>query len=222
MSLHAQLAKTKNNPRMVFDAVVLTSKTNGRSDSTASALRKRSRQTTASSSSGDESSSANEGLSFGDDRYSPEAPESKCRQRQKRARVQSPPHDGEESDDQLLKATPACHPRELPVMIGHDVHSEPLEIPNRHEAMPHIYVLKQSHPKNPWPAGRGGRDYLIVMDLNNQRAAADLLPHGFGRAIEREGLSAEGYHAQSERALKKGEILQELGDHLIAQDLGRT
>ncbi|KAJ7212440.1 hypothetical protein C8J57DRAFT_1733078 [Mycena rebaudengoi] len=187
----------------------------------ASALRKRSRQTTASSSSGDESSSTNEGLSSGDNRYSPEAPAPKCRQRQKRAHVQSLPHDGEESDDQLLKATPACHPRELPVMIGHDVHSEPLEIPNRHEAMPHIYVLKQSHPKNPRPAGQGGRDYLIVMDLNNRRAAADLLRHGFGRAIEREGLSVEGYHAQSEHIFLHNDGSLELAveDYVWMRDL---
>ncbi|KAJ7279740.1 hypothetical protein C8J57DRAFT_1570801 [Mycena rebaudengoi] len=69
--------------------------------------------------------------------------------------------------------------------------------PPQPRALPPKSVTTCKHPKNPRPNGRGGTDYVIVMDMDDVRAAANLLRHGFARTIAREGKCATGHHKES-------------------------
>ncbi|KAJ7258126.1 hypothetical protein C8J57DRAFT_1516013 [Mycena rebaudengoi] len=86
----------------------------------------------------------------------------------------------------VLVLLPASLPR--PVLTAEvlwDLHTRPLAIPQHEAQLPDIYVHREPHPLCP-NNGRGGMDYLILLDLDDKSVMEGLLLHGFQWAILQE------------------------------------
>ncbi|KAJ6447709.1 hypothetical protein C8R47DRAFT_1231317 [Mycena vitilis] len=89
-----------------------------------------------------------------------------------------------------FKASPAS----LPTHIAKGLYSKPLAIPSREKQLPDIYVYRGKHPVNPHRNGRGGTDYVLVLDLDDKDVMKNIFVHGFQRAVSRRGICETTHH----------------------------